>query len=429
MMVKNLLNRYYGFSEFRPGQEEVIKSILSGRDTLALMPTGGGKSLCYQLPALILHGVALVISPLIALMKDQVDTLQKRDIAASFINSSLSEKEIKKRTRAALDGKIKILYLAPERLQSGFGELLRNIPLDLVAIDEAHCVSMWGHDFRPSYRDIRRHLDLLPRRPIVSAFTATATPEVKRDIIDQLGLRRPQVFVRGFDRPNLRFYTHSWMSEYSRDREVVWLAQRLEKPGIVYVGRRDKAEGLAEYLSNRGVFSLPYHAGMQPEKRTAVQEMFMKDNVPVIVATIAFGLGVDKADIRFVIHAGMPGTLEGYYQEAGRAGRDGEPAICILLHSGEDSALQKYFIRKNYEESVGRGKPFEEAAAVREIKYQKLRVMERYVMAQECRRKIILDYFEDSSVRPTKQFFFFGTNRGKNCGGCDFCLGHDHVVV
>lgn len=415
-----LLNRYYGFSAFRPGQEDVIASIVGGHDTLALMPTGGGKSLCYQLPALVFRGATLVVSPLIALMKDQVDVLERRGIAASYINSSLTEKEIKKRTQATLAGKIKILYLAPERLESGFGEKLSDLSIDFAAIDEAHCVSTWGHDFRPDYRTIKRHLESLPRRPIVAAFTATATPEVKRDIIDQLGLYEPNVFIRGFDRPNLRFYTRAWLDEWSRDREVMRMVGRLEKPGIVYVGKRDKAEELSAYLSGSGVAALPYHAGMPTARRTEVQELFMSGRVPVVVATIAFGMGVDKADIRFVIHAGMPGTLEGYYQEAGRAGRDGGLAVCVLLHSAEDAALQEYFIRKNYDDSIDRGKPAEEAYAVRQVRHSKLRVMERYATARECRRRIILNYFGDPSVI---------ANRDRNCGGCDFCLGQAHVVA
>lgn len=375
------------------------------------MPTGGGKSLCYQLPALVLEGTTLVISPLIALMKDQVDVLQSRGISASFINSSLSEKETEKRTKEALAGNIRILYIAPERLNSGFGRYLRNIPLGLVAIDEAHCVSTWGHDFRPDYRMIKNHIESLPARPVLSAFTATATPEVRHDIVAELGLRRPQVFTRGFDRPNLRFFTNTWMSEHSRDRETLRLARILEKPGIVYVGRRDKAEELASFLTSGGVPALPYHAGLKSAERTAIQEAFMRGEAPVIVATIAFGMGVDKADVRFVIHSGMPGTLEGYYQEAGRAGRDGKPANCVILHSAEDSSLQEYFINKNYEDSLRRGKPFEEAIAVRMMKYGKLRAMERYVMAEECRRKIILDYFGDTA-----------SGRNENCAACDFCL-------
>jgi ATP-dependent DNA helicase RecQ len=405
-MIKELLARYYGFSEFRPGQEEVIQSILQGQDTLALMPTGGGKSLCFQLPALVFKGTTLVISPLIALMKDQVDVLRSRGVAAMFINSSLAEKEIEKRTVDVLSGNIKILYIAPERLASSFANRVRNIPISFVAIDEAHCVSTWGHDFRPDYRLIKEYVELLPSRPIVAAFTATATPEVRSDIVERLGLRQPVVFTRGFDRPNLRFATKAWMNEYSRDGEALHLAKKLEKPGIIYVGKRDKAESLAVYLQREGIHALPYHAGLKPEERTRTQEAFMKGEVS------AFGMGVDKPDVRFVIHAGMPGTLEGYYQEAGRAGRDGKSAACVLLHSTEDSALQNYFIRKNYTESVERGKPIEEAVLVREIKYNKLKFMERYAMAKECRRILILNYFGD-----------FAARQNKNCQACDFCLG------
>jgi ATP-dependent DNA helicase RecQ len=411
-MIHTLLKQHYGFGEFRPGQEDVIRSILAGHDTLAVMPTGGGKSLCYQLPALAFGGVTLVVSPLIALMKDQVDALQKRGIEASFINSSLTEKETAKRTKEALAGKVKILYIAPERLHSGFSEVLQKMSLALVAIDEAHCVSTWGHDFRPDYRFIAEHIDSLPKRPIVSAFTATATPEVRQDIAERLGLQSPHIFVRGFDRPNLRFFTRGWLSEFLRDEEVLRLAKVLPKPGIIYAGKRDKSEELAAYLTENGVFALPYHAGLKTEKRIETQEAFMKDRVPVIVATIAFGMGVDKADVRFVIHAGMPGTLEGYYQEAGRAGRDAKPATCVLLHSGEDSALQNYFIQKAYEDSLERGKPWEEARAVRNTRYQKLKTMEQYVTANACRRNMILDYFGDKAVR-----------QSANCGACDHCIG------
>ncbi|MDA1337518.1 MAG: ATP-dependent DNA helicase [bacterium] len=410
-MMQDLLKQYYGFTEFRPGQEEVIQSIIAGHDTFAVMPTGAGKSLCYQLPGLALKGTTLVISPLIALMKDQVDVLQKRGVAASFINSSLTEKEIRKRTGEALAGEIKILYIAPERLHSGFAAVLQEMPVSFVAIDEAHCVSSWGHDFRPDYRIIKEWLISLKRRPIVAGFTATATPDVRGDIIERLGLQKPKVFVRGFDRPNLRFFTQGWMSEFARDWEVLRLVQSFKKPGIVYVGKRSKAEELAQFLCDQGVQAMPYHAGLKTEERTAIQDAFMQDKVPVIVATIAFGMGIDKADVRFVIHAGMPGTLEGYYQEAGRAGRDLQPATCVLLHSGEDSALQNYFIRKNCEDSLARGKPSKEAFAVRSFKYEKLKKMEEYVMANACKRRIILDYFGDETAR-----------QNKNCGGCDHCL-------
>ncbi len=412
-MIHKLLKRYYKFDKFWPGQEEIIQSILAGRDTLAVMPTGGGKSLCYQLPALVMEGITLVISPLIALMKDQVDVLKKRGIAASFINSSLTEKEVKKRTSEALECKIKILYIAPERLNSAFSSVLREMPICLAAIDEAHCVSTWGHDFRPDYRVIKERVGALPKRPIVAAFTATATPEVREDIAERLGLEKPQIFIRGFDRPNLRFFALGWLSNFERDAEVLRLAKELPKPGIVYVGKRDKAEELAIYLTDGGISALPYHAGLKIDERTVIQDAFMNGKTSVIVATIAFGMGIDKANVRFVIHAGMPASLERYYQEAGRAGRDSKPATCILLHSGEDSALQNYFIRKNYEDSIERGKPESEAREVRSLKYQKLQKMEEYVMANSCKRRIILDYFGDES-----------SQKNKNCQGCDHCLAY-----
>ncbi|MDO8558862.1 MAG: ATP-dependent DNA helicase RecQ [bacterium] len=410
--IHNLLKRYYKFNKFRPGQEEIIQSILDGRDTLAVMPTGGGKSLCYQLPALILEGITLVISPLIALMKDQVDVLRKRKIAASFINSSLTEKEVKKTINEAMTGKIKILYIAPERLNSDFSSVLQKIPISFAAIDEAHCVSTWGHDFRPDYRVIKERIDSLPKRPIVAGFTATATPEVREDIAERLGLKKPQIFIRGFDRPNLRFFARGWLDDSSRDSEVLRLVKSLPKPGIIYVGKRTKSEELAAYLTEAGIPALPYHAGLKTEERTDIQDAFMKDQLSVIVATIAFGMGIDKSDVRFVIHAGMPGTLERYYQEAGRAGRDSKPATCVLLHSGADSALQNYFIRKSYEDSVERGKPEDEASVVRDLKYHKLKQMEKYVMANSCKRRIILDYFGDES-----------SDKHENCQGCDYCLG------
>lgn len=411
MRAKSLLKKYYGFSDFWPGQEEIIESILEGRDTLALMPTGGGKSLCYQLPALVLEGVTLVISPLIALMKDQVDTLGRREVPATFINSSLTEKEIKKRMEDVLGGKIKILYVAPERLNGDFSRNLKNIPINMIAVDEAHCVSTWGHDFRPDYRKIKDKVNSLPDRPIISAFTATATPEVKSDIIEQLEMDDPQVFVRGFDRPNLNFYARGWLREEVRDREVLNLVKSLRGPGIIYVGKRSKAEEMAVYLIKKGIEAMPYHAGLKTEERTKIQEAFMENRISVIVATIAFGMGVDKSDIRFVIHSGMPGTLEGYYQEAGRAGRDGKPAVCVLLHSGEDSALQSFFIQKSYEDSLRRGKFEEEAEIVRKMRYEKLKRIEEYATAAKCRRKMILDYFGDVHA-----------SRKKKCGNCDYCV-------
>ncbi|MFA4872647.1 MAG: ATP-dependent DNA helicase RecQ [Patescibacteria group bacterium] len=411
--LDELLKFHYGFVSFRPGQEEIVASILAGRDTLALMPTGGGKSLCFQLPALALPGTTVVISPLIALMKDQVDALNVRGIAASFINSSLPDDEIERRTQEVLAGKTKLLYVAPERLTTGFIEMLKKVFVSLVAIDEAHCVSAWGHDFRPDYLEIQKHISCLPQRPILAAFTATATPEVKADIIKRLGLKDPQTFVRGFDRPNLRFFTRAYLSDFERDEEVVRLARSMKGSGIVYCGTRDKTEELAWYLQEHGIKALPYHAGMDSEERTRVQEKFMRDEVPVITATIAFGMGVDKPDVRFVIHAHMPASLENYYQEAGRAGRDGEIAYCVLLHSRKDSALHEFFIGKNYEESLERGKPLQEATVVRVIKYEKLKKIQEYSTARACRRKIILDYFGGGS-----------SLQKDHCQGCDHCLGN-----
>lgn len=414
MNITDLLKTHWGFSSFRPGQEEIVSSILAGRDTLALMPTGGGKSLCFQLPALALPGTTLVISPLIALMKDQVDGLQARGIEASFINSSLPIDEIERRTEEVLRGRIKLLYLAPERFAS-FNETFRNIPIDLVAIDEAHCVSTWGHDFRPDYLEVQKYIATLPKRPIIAAFTATATPEVKADIIKRLGLKDTHTFVRGFDRPNLRFFTRAWLSDGQRDEEVVRLIQSMEGAGIVYCGTRDKTEELVAYLQGHDIEAIAYHAGLDPAERTTAQERFMRDEIRIVVATIAFGMGVDKPDVRFVIHAHMPASLENYYQEAGRAGRDGELSYCILLHSGQDTALHNYFIDKNYEDSIERGKPRNEATAIRLIKCEKLKKVQEYVTHRACRRRMILDYFGDSEV----------VDMGNNCRGCDHCLDYE----
>ncbi len=414
MELKDLLNKHYGFSAFRPGQEEIVRSILERNDTLALMPTGAGKSLCYQLPALTFPGITVVISPLIALMKDQVDALAARGLSASFINSSLAPAEIERRTQEALAGKIKLLYIAPERLAAGFTAVLNRLPVDFVAIDEAHCVSAWGHDFRPDYLEIALHINKLPTRPIVAAFTATATPEVKEDIIKRLSLRNPKVFIRGFNRPNLRFFTRAWLSDYQRDKEVLRLVRFFKGSGIIYCGTRNKTEELAIFLQEAGIKALAYHAGIDSLKRTKIQEQFMQDEISVIVATIAFGMGVDKPDVRFVVHAHLPASLENYYQEAGRAGRDGELAHCVLLHSGKDVALHEYFLEKNYEESIERGKSPEEAGKIRMTKGYKLRIMQDYATNKECRRRMILDYFDDE---PADSF-------NNNCRGCDYCLNY-----
>lgn len=331
MNLEGNLKKYFNFEKFRTGQKEIIESIAGGRDTVALMPTGGGKSLCYQLPATAFPGLTVVISPLIALMKDQVDALVARGIAAACINSTLDPADIDRCWEKLVKGEIKILYIAPERLAApGFARKLRELDISFLAVDEAHCVSQWGHDFRPDYMHIAKQINSLKKRPIVAAFTATATPEVKNDIILRLELREPAVFVRGFDRPNLKFFVEMNLKPKDRYLEVLRLVKSIEGAGVVYALTRKETETLAEFLEENKVSAAAYHAGLPVEKRGKIQDDFMENRFKVIVATVAFGMGVDKADVRFVIHAGMPGSLESYYQEAGRAGRDGGAAFLYL---------------------------------------------------------------------------------------------------
>lgn len=342
--LKDLLKIHYGYGGFRLAQEQAIQSILEGRDTVVIMPTGGGKSLIYQLPALALPGVTVVVSPLIALMKDQVDQLEQVGIPATLINSSLTPAEVTERLEGIRNGLYKLLYIAPERFYSSqFTDMLNSIEVSLFAIDEAHCISEWGHDFRPSYMRLRNAIEAVGRPPVV-ALTATATPEVKDDIIRQLNLNLPSVFVSGFDRPNLKFGVIK-----ARDPEkyvhILDIAQSMDGAGIVYAGTRQKVESILEHLLQNGVEAVGYHAGIDDYDRKRVQDDFMADRARVIVATNAFGLGVNKPDIRFVIHFDMPGTIEAYYQEAGRAGRDGKESYCILLHSPADRYLREFFIK------------------------------------------------------------------------------------
>ncbi len=340
-----LLEKHYGFSSFRRGQEEAIESVLEKRDTLVIMPTGGGKSLCYQLPSVALTGITLVVSPLIALMKDQVDSLQKVGISATLINSTISPDEANQRLEEAAAGVYKILYIAPERFyNSQFTTKLHTLKVNLFAIDEAHCISQWGHDFRPSYRRLGDAIEACGRPPVI-ALTATATPEVREDIIAQLSLKNPLQIVTGFARPNLQFGVVE-TTDAQKPRIVLDVIQSLEGgTGIVYVGTRAKADGLLEYLLSEGIEAVGYHAGMQNEERKWVQENFMNGTAQVIVATNAFGMGIDKKDIRFVIHYDLPGTVEAYYQEAGRAGRDGQQSVCMLLYHPRDRYLREFFIR------------------------------------------------------------------------------------
>ena len=391
----DILKSHFGYDSFRPLQEEIIGNVLAGRDSLALMPTGGGKSLCYQLPALIFPGTTLVISPLIALMKDQVDGLNANGIAARFINSSLPPAEIEQIQGQALRGRVKILYVAPERLAlASFRKFLQNLELSLIAIDEAHCISEWGHEFRPDYRNLRQLRRDFPATPVI-ALTATATERVRDDIIGQLDLHRGQVFLSSFNRANLSYSVQpkggSWgllLSLLQRNRN---------QSTIIYCFSRRETEELAEDLNARGLTARPYHAGLDPEARRRTQEDFIRDRVPIIVATIAFGMGIDKPDIRLVVHYSLPKSLEGYYQETGRAGRDGLPSECVLFYAYADKAKQDYFINQ-----------MEDAAEQRNAR-QKLAQMVEFAQLPTCRRRFVLEYFGERW--PVE-----------NCGGCDVCL-------
>lgn len=391
-----LLHKYFGYADFRDGQQKVIESLLSGKDTLAIMPTGAGKSLAYQIPALMLPGATLVISPLISLMKDQVDALEQYGVPATYINSSLPPKEVWLRLERARKGEFKLLYVAPERLEAdSFLELLQTLQISLVAIDEAHCVSQWGHDFRPSYLRLGPFLDSLPQRPLIGAFTATATEEVKGDIIRLLKLDRPNVFITGFDRPNLSFST--LRGENKRVFVLEYVRAHRNQSGIIYAATRKEVDSLQEYLEGQGIKAGKYHAGMNDGDRRKSQEEFLFDEKAVMVATNAFGMGIDKSNVRYVIHYNMPKNMEAYYQEAGRAGRDGEAGECILLFASQDVILQRHLI----EQTVLH--PERKANELR-----KLQGMADYCHTPRCLRKTILEYFGEEGV-------------AEACGNCCNC--------
>ncbi|MFH1326030.1 MAG: RecQ family ATP-dependent DNA helicase [Candidatus Falkowbacteria bacterium] len=342
--LKDLLKIHYGYSEFRFGQEQAIKNILEQKSTVVIMPTGGGKSLIYQLPSLLLDGITIVISPLIALMKDQVDSMEQIGIPATFINSSLSLLETQNRITAIKDGNYRLVYIAPERFYSQeFINLLNDVKVSLFAIDEAHCISEWGHDFRPSYMRLKEIIKLVGN-PTVLAVTATATPEVKEDIIKQLDLEAPEVIITGFNRPNLKFGVMR-ATDAQKYTKILNIVQQVDGSGIIYTGTRQKVEDMLNYLTTNGINAVGYHAGMNSQDRKYIQNEFMQGNTQVIIATNAFGLGIDKSDIRFVIHFDMPGTIEAYYQEAGRAGRDGQQSYCIMFYSPADRYLREFFIK------------------------------------------------------------------------------------
>ncbi len=398
-----VLKQYFGHSTFRQGQERLIDGILSGRDVLGVMPTGGGKSMCYQVPALLLPGLTLVVSPLISLMKDQVAALKEAGAPAAYINSSLTGEQLRTVYSRARQGAYKLIYIAPERLEGeGFAALAREADLSLVAVDEAHCISQWGQDFRPSYLRIREFVDSLPRRPMLAAFTATATGQVREDIVQRLGLRDPVREVTGFDRPNLFFdvrHPRNKMEELTR-----LLREREGRCGIIYCATRGGVDRVCRALEDKGVPAARYHAGMEDGERRASQDDFQFDRRPVMVATNAFGMGIDKSNVSFVIHYNMPKSLEAYYQEAGRAGRDGEPADCVLLYSAGDVTTARFLIENGGEELSP-----EDRAEVRRRDYERLNLMVDYCKTTGCLRGYILDYF--------------GQEHGPDCGSCGNCVG------
>jgi ATP-dependent DNA helicase RecQ len=390
-----ILKQTFGFDTFRPLQREIVEEILAGRDAFALLPTGGGKSLCFQLPALLLPGLTVVVSPLIALMKDQVDSLHAAGVAATYLNSSLSSAESTARLRGLHAGQYKLLYLAPERLMlSGVLEDLQRWGVSLLAIDEAHCISEWGHDFRPEYRQIAALCNLFPKAPLL-ALTATATPRVREDIVTQLSLEKGRCFVASFNRPNLTYRVEA--KEKAYDKVLRFIQARRTEAGIIYCQSRKGAEELARKLATDGLPARPYHAGLSPAERAQNQELFLRDETKVICATIAFGMGINKPNVRFVIHYDLPKNIEGYYQETGRAGRDGLPSECLLLYSSGDAVKQRRFIDE---------KPDPEE---RKIALAQLQQILHYAEAEQCRRTALLDYFGE-------------TGSEGNCGGCDNCL-------
>ena len=392
------LKKYFGFDTFKGNQEAIIRSLLSGKDTFVLMPTGGGKSLCYQLPSLLMEGTAIVISPLIALMKNQVDAMRnfsEEDGVAHFINSSLTKSAVEQVKSDILSGKTKLLYVAPESLTKEDNvEFLKHVKISFYAVDEAHCISEWGHDFRPEYRRIRPIIDEIGKAPVI-ALTATATPKVKMDIQKNLGMTDAAEFKSSFNRPNLYYEVKAKTSNV--DSDIVRFIKHNEgKSGIIYCLSRKKVEERAEILQANGIKARAYHAGMDSATRNANQDAFLKEDIDVIVATIAFGMGIDKPDVRFVIHYDVPKSLEGYYQETGRAGRDGGEGLCITFYSNKD--LQKL-------EKFMQGKPVSE----QEIGRQLLQETAAYAESSLCRRKILLHYFGEEYTED-------------NCGNCDNCL-------
>ena len=403
--IYGILKNYYGYTSFRKGQEEIINALLSGRDTLAVMPTGAGKSLCYQIPALCMEGITLVISPLISLMQDQVRTLISMGIRGAYLNSSLTPRQMEKAVANAKSGMYKIIYVAPERLEMpSFIDFACSQNIPLIAVDEAHCISQWGHDFRPSYMKIAEFIAKLPKRPVLAAFTATATKMVKSDIVKNLHLREPFSMSLGFDRENLYFGLYSPIDKSKFVLDYVKAHEN--QSGIIYCLTRKYVDELAEELQDNGISALPYHAGLEDSERSFNQNQFIYDKAKVIVATNAFGMGIDKPDVRYVMHYNMPANIEDYYQQAGRAGRDGEPSECILLYSARDVRINEYLINKSEEnEELD---PVEVKKHI-EIKLEKLKLMTFYSTSKTtCLRKRILNYFGEVYIPP--------------CNKCSYCV-------
>ncbi|PFQ28511.1 DNA helicase RecQ [Bacillus cereus] len=399
--AQELLASYFGYSSFRRGQDETIKNVLDGKDTVCIMPTGGGKSICYQIPALVFEGTTLVISPLISLMKDQVDTLVQNGISATYINSSISIAEANQRIQLAKQGHYKLLYVAPERLDSmEFVDQLIDMKIPMIAIDEAHCISQWGHDFRPSYLHIHRILDYLPEKPLVLALTATATPQVRDDICNTLEINQENTIMTTFERENLSFSVikgqdrNAYLADYIR--------QNQKESGIIYAATRKVVDQLYEDLMKAGVSVSKYHAGMSDSDRNEQQELFLRDEVSVMVATSAFGMGIDKSNIRYVIHYQLPKNMESYYQEAGRAGRDGLDSTCILLYSSQDVQVQRFLI----DQSTGESRFSNEL--------EKLQNMTDYCHTEQCLQSFILQYF--------------GEGPKEDCGRCGNCTDNRESI-